>query len=91
MKFFTEYKNEIWGLCRHIITIIGGVLIAKGTITTDSYHMILGATTSIAGTGWSVFNKIQHKRAVKDALATDPVSGEKTRKHNAETNTWESI
>ena len=51
---------------------------------------ILGASASIAGTGWSFANKISHKKEVKVALSTDPVSGEQTRKFNEETKTWES-
>ena len=85
-----EYKKEIGGLLRHAATIAGGVLIAKGSLTTDSFHMILGATTSIVGTGWSFANKISHKKEVKTALSTDPVTGDVTRKFNEETKTWES-
>lgn len=84
------YKKEIGGLLRHAATIAGGVLIAKGSLTTDSFHMILGASASIAGTGWSFANKLSQKKEVKVALSTDPVSGEQTRKFNEETKTWES-
>jgi len=90
INIIKEYKKEIGGLLRHAATIAGGVLIAKGSLTTDSFHMILGATTSIVGTGWSFANKISHKKEVKTALSTDPVTGDVTRKFNEETNTWES-
>lgn len=86
----TTYKKEIGGLLRHAATIAGGVLIAKGTLTTDSFHMILGASASIVGTGWSFVNKATHKKEIHVALSTDPVSGEQTRAFNAETKTWES-
>ena len=85
-----EYKKEIGGLLRHAATIAGGVMIAKGSLTTDSFNMILGATASIMGTGWSFANKISHRKEVKVALSTDPVTGEKTRKFNEKTKTWES-
>ena len=85
-----EYKKEIGGLLRHAATIIGGVLIAKGSLTTDSFNMILGATASIAGTGWSFANKLSHKKEVKVALSTDPVTGEQTRIFNENTKSWES-
>jgi hypothetical protein len=52
--------------------------------------MILGASASIAGTGWSFANKLSHKKEIKVALSTDPVSGEQTRKFNEETKAWES-
>ena len=85
-----EYKKEIGGLLRHVVTIAGGVLIAKGSLTTDSYHLIIGASTSIIGTGWSLANKIAQRKEVKVALSTDPVTGDITRQCNEETKTWES-
>ena len=85
-----EYKKEIGGLLRHAATIAGGVLIAKGSLTTDSFHLILGASTSIIGTGWSFANKISQRKEVKVALSTDPVTGDVTLKFNEETKTWES-
>jgi len=90
INVITTYKKEIGGLLRHVATIAGGVLIAKGTLTTDSFHMILGASASIVGTGWSFVNKAAHKKEIHVALSTDPVSGEQTRAFNAETKTWES-
>ena len=90
INIIKEYKKEIGGLLRQAATIAGGVLIAKGSLTTDSFHMILGATSSIVGTGWSFANKISHKKEVKTALSTDPVTGDVTRKFNEETKTWES-
>ena len=60
-----EYKKEIGGLLRHAATIAGGVLIAKGSLTTDSFHLILGASTSIIGTGWSFANKISQRKEIK--------------------------
>ena len=88
--FIGTYKKEIGGLLRHAATIAGGVLIAKGSLTTDSFTMILGSTSSIVGTGWSFVNKASHKKEVKAALATDPVTGDVTRHFNEEKNTWES-
>jgi hypothetical protein len=52
--------------------------------------VILGASASIVGTGWSFVNKAAHKKEIHVALSTDPVSGEQTRAFNAETKTWES-
>jgi len=84
------YQKEIGGLLRHAATIAGGVLIAKGSLTTDSFTMILGGTSSIVGTGWSFVNKATHKNEVKAALATDPVTGDVTRHFNESTKAWES-
>ena len=89
INFIKTYKKELGGLLRHAATIVGGVLIAKGTLDSETFHMILGATASIAGTGWSFANKLTHKKEIHVALSTDPVSGEQTRVFNAETKTWE--
>ena len=90
INFIKTYKKELGGLLRHAATIVGGVLIAKGTLDSETFHMILGATASIAGTGWSFANILTHKKEIHVALSTDPVSGEQTRVFNAETKTWES-
>ena len=90
VTFVGDYKKEIGGLLRHAATIAGGVLIAKGSLTTDSFTMILGGSSSILGTGWSFVNKSVHKKEVKAALATDPVTGDVTRHFNEEKNAWES-
>jgi isocitrate dehydrogenase len=89
VTFVGNYKRELGGLLRHAATIVGGVLIAKGSLTTDSFTMILGGTSSILGTGWSFANKLGQKKAVRAALATDPVTGDVTRHFNEETKTWE--
>ena len=86
----STYKKEIGGLLRHAATIAGGVLIAKGSLTTDTFTMILGSTSSIVATGWSFVNKASHKKEVKAALATDPVTGDVTRHFNEDTKAWES-
>jgi hypothetical protein len=89
VTFVGNYKKELGGLLRHAATIAGGVLIAKGSLTTDSFTMILGSTSSVLGTGWSFANKIGQKKEVKTALATDPVTGDVTRHFNDETKAWE--
>ena len=90
INFISDYKKEIGGLIRHAATIAGGVLIAKGSLTTDSFHLILGASSSIIGTGWSFVNKATHKKELHVALSTDPVSGEKTREFCNTDNVWKS-
>jgi len=89
VTFVGSYKKELGGLLRHAATIAGGVLIAKGSLTTDSFTMILGSTSSVLGTGWSFANKLGQKKEVRAALATDPVTGDVTRHFNDKTNTWE--
>mgnify|MGYP003134597192 CR=1 FL=1 len=89
-NFIKEYKKEIGGLLRHAATIAGGVLIAKGSLTTDSFHLILGASSSIIGTGWSFVNKAAHRKEIHVALSTDPVSGEQTREFCDTDKVWKS-
>ena len=90
IDFITRYKKEIGGLLRHVATIAGGVMIAKGSLTTDSFAMILGASSSIIGTGWSFVNKATHKKEIHVALSTDPVSGEQTREFCDTDKVWKS-
>jgi len=90
INFLKDYKKEIGGLIRHAVTIAGGILIAKGSLTTDSFHMILGASSSIIGTGWSFFNKASQKKEIHVALSTDPVSGEQTREFCNTNKVWKS-
>ena len=90
VTFVGNYKKELGGLLRHAATIVGAVLIAKGSLTTDSFTMISGSTSSVLGTGWSFANKLGQKKEVRAALATDPVTGDVTRHFNEEKNAWES-
>ena len=90
ITIITTYKKELGGLLRHVATIAGGVLIAKGSLTADTFTMILGSSSSLIGTGWSFVNKAAQKKEIHIALSTDPVSGEQTRVFNAKSKTWES-
>lgn len=42
-------KDQVLGLIRHIITFIGGVLVAKGKIDISQIETIAGIVTTIAG------------------------------------------
>ena len=90
IDWITKYKKEIGGLLRHVTTIAGGVLIAKGSLSMDTFTMILGSASSIVGTGWSFVSKAAHKKEIHVALSTDPVTGEQTRAFNPETKTWDA-
>tara|TARA_R110002020_G_scaffold463799_1_gene684050 strand:+ start:446 stop:736 length:291 start_codon:yes stop_codon:yes gene_type:complete len=90
IDFITSYKKEIGGLVRHVATIVGGIMIAKGSLTTDSFAMILGSTSSLIGTGWSFVSKAAHKKEIHVALSTDPVSGEQTREFCSTDKVWKS-
>jgi hypothetical protein len=51
-------NNEILlGLVRHILTAIGGVLVAKGSVDQSTVETVIGGIVAIVGAAWSVFSK----------------------------------
>ena len=50
-------KDQILGLVRHALTIIGGALVAKGYIEEDVVGEAIGGVMSIAGVIWSIADK----------------------------------
>lgn len=51
-------NNEILlGLVRHILTAVGGVLVAKGTVDQSTVETVVGGVAAIVGALWSVFSK----------------------------------
>lgn len=51
------------GIVRHLLTLLGGIIISKGYITQGAFDMIIGAILSIAPQIWSIVEKIDVKRA----------------------------
>ena len=51
----------IAGLIRHIITILGGGLVAKGHIDETGIETVAGAIAVIIGMAWSVWSKRKAK------------------------------
>ena len=50
--------NAMWiGILRHVLTAVGGSLVAKGTIDASSLEMVVGAVTTLVGVAWSIGNK----------------------------------
>jgi hypothetical protein len=50
-------QEQLLGLIRHILTIIGTILITKGSVDESSWALITGSTLSLAAVLWSVFAK----------------------------------
>mgnify|MGYP003146756111 CR=1 FL=1 len=50
-------KEQIFGLARHALTIIGGALVAKGYIGDELSEEIIGVLVSTAGIIWSFIAK----------------------------------
>lgn len=50
-------KEQIFGIIRHALTIIGGALLTKGVINDAAATEIVGCGMSIAGLVWSLKSK----------------------------------
>lgn len=47
------------GLLRHILTLVGGYYVASGKLDPTNADTIVGAVTTLIGTGWSIKHKIK--------------------------------
>ena len=45
------------GIVRHVLTTIGGGLIASGTLSHDELSTAIGAISTLIGVAWSVLGK----------------------------------
>ncbi len=52
-------RDVILGLVRHVLTIGGGFLIAKGVVDAPGLDTVVGALVTIIGVVWSIFDKKQ--------------------------------
>lgn len=50
-------QDQILGIVRHVLTGLGGVLIAKGVIDAGMAEQVIGAVISLAGVVWSIWAK----------------------------------
>lgn len=49
---------EIWlGLARHILTALGGYLVARGTLDAATVEAGVGAAVTLGGVAWSILDK----------------------------------
>ncbi len=56
---------EVWmGFVRHLLTMMGGVLIAKGWLDESTMPELLGAVMTIVGFVWSYMQKAEAKKKV---------------------------
>lgn len=50
--------KDMWlGLARHILTLVGGIFVAKGQIDASTLDTVVGAAVTIGGVAWSVVDK----------------------------------
>jgi hypothetical protein len=58
---------DIWmGFGRHILTMLGGVLVSKGYIDASTLDQVIGAVLTLVGFWWSY----THKVSLATVLAT---------------------
>jgi hypothetical protein len=50
-------KEKVEGFARHLLTFVGGILVAKGIIDEGILAELTGALVSIVGVVWSIYSK----------------------------------
>lgn len=54
---FNIMNEQVKGLIRHVLTFVGGIVVAKGWIDASSVGEIIGAVITLTGTIWSIASK----------------------------------
>lgn len=65
-------NQETLGLIRHLLTTVGGALVAKGIVSESTMADAAGALAILIGVVWSVL----HKSKVKEDIKTAAITGE---------------
>lgn len=50
-------QEMVLGVIRHILTIVGGVVVTKGYADTATVTTIVGGVLAAIGVGWSIWTK----------------------------------
>ena len=50
-------KEQIYGLIRHALTVLGGALVTKGYVDADVVPEVVGAVMTLVGVVWSYQSK----------------------------------
>lgn len=50
-------KDQALGLIRHILTFVGGIIVAKGLVSTSVETDIIGGVMTLIGAIWSIIDK----------------------------------
>ena len=50
-------KEKVLGLFRHVLTFMGGILVAKGILDEGMLTDLVGAIITLAGGVWSITSK----------------------------------
>lgn len=61
LSFFSNpvFQNIVGSLFRHLLTVSGGALAAKGFMESGMLDQIVGGAMAIMGTAWGSINKTQ--------------------------------
>ena len=55
-------KSAVIALLRHLLTFIGGTLVAKGLLDTETLQEIIGALITLLSVGWMAIDKVKVKK-----------------------------
>lgn len=50
-------KEVAFALCRHLLTAVGSIGVAKGVVDASSVDAVVGGVMTIMGVIWSVWDK----------------------------------
>jgi hypothetical protein len=50
-------KEQVLGILRHVLTFVGGIVIAKGLVDESLYTELVGGVMTLVGTVWSIVSK----------------------------------
>lgn len=50
-------KEQVLGIVRHLLTFVGGAVVAKGVINESQLFELSGAVATLIGSIWSVVEK----------------------------------
>ena len=71
--------DQISGFLRHVLTFLGGFVVAKGWISPDMLPEVIGAIMTVGGLVWSFVTKTRKATVVKAAAFVNVPSIEQTR------------
>jgi uncharacterized membrane protein YphA (DoxX/SURF4 family) len=50
-------KEQLLGILRHVLTFVGGILVARGLATDVLSNELIGAAMTLVGGIWSIISK----------------------------------
>lgn len=69
------FKDTILAVLRHALSSVGGVLVTSGYLTSTEAATIVGAVLTIAGVGWSIYERNQQAQEDNSRRLFDPSGG----------------